>query len=1205
MEKKWTAAQLKAIGERDRTLLVSAAAGSGKTATLTERIIRTLTDPERPADLSRLLIVTFTRAAAAELKERISGALSDALAKNPADKNLLRQFMLLPSAKISTIDSFCLNIVRTNHQRLGLPPNFRIDEAESDLLGREVMNELINECYDSPETETDSGAARFTDFADQLIGAKNDGLLSGVLLALYKKLLAYPESTELLRRFANRLKEEAALDFFATAHGKIIKAQILKRLAHFEAAFAAAMPRLAANENAAKSYLPTFEHNLALLHDLKRAVAGGYSHAAGFLKENTVKALGRLKTEYQTGDTDWAKEVHGAFNNYIKKNLLEIVFAPTPGEIAETAGKTAAFCRRLYLILSEFESRLRTQKIKNSLCDYADLAHNTLRLLCDGDSPTQLARHLAAQYDAIYIDEYQDINPVQDKIFRCIAEARNRFMVGDLKQSIYAFRGASPEIFAKMRAEYPPLDTAAPEDDNATVFMSSNFRCDRPIVNFVNTLFETLFTYGSKQLGYRKEDGLIFAKEPAAAPKPVRVVLIDTTERADGSRPPTEPQYIAAEIARLLREGRKNDGEPIRPGDIAILLRNANARSRPYEQALEAVGIPYYSEVPGDFFENAEVSLMMSLLHAIDNPRRDIYLAGALCSPLFGFTLDELIEIRRHTQPDLPLYDAIESYCALYDYPKGQNFLETLGKYRALAQGMPVDKLLWRLYRETAALSLVKGEKKDPADIRVRRTNLMLLYEYARQYEAGSFKGLYSFIQYVNGIIDEGKRLESAKPAGESEDTVKITSIHKSKGLEFPVCFVADTLHRHSSKDTQTELVFDSELGPAVRLRDETGLARCDTPHRRAVAAKIDEQQTEEELRILYVALTRARERLYVTAGGKADKLLESAEKRARVITEQSIGEVSNYFEWILTVLHATPTDACRLEVVRDIGQMEPVAEAVLPGQAAAEPPPDDKDAEEACYNTLLQRFVFQYPYAHMSRIPAKLSVSKLFPGVLDEPEETVLTLREAERAEIPRQSDGPAFISRQTAASAADSGTATHLFMQFCDLEYLVRAGTKKEIERLIVRQFITEDIAALINLEHIRLFVESDLFARLQQAKKLYREFRFNLKLPAPLFTEDPALKALLTGEDLLVQGVIDCLFEEADGTLSLVDYKTDFLTPYEIAHPEAAEKKLVERHRQQLFYYAEAVRRMMGRAPDRICIYSLPSGREIPVDVRPKKF
>ena len=1203
MEKKWTAAQMTAITERDRTLLISAAAGSGKTATLTERIIRTITDPENPADLSRMLIVTFTKAAAAELKERISTALSNALAKNPTDKNLLKQFMLLPSAKISTIHSFCLDIVRANYQILGLNPNFRIDDAEADLISKEIMNDLLNEYYDAPDSKTAEGAMPFPVFVDQLIGAKEDDRLSDILLSLYKKLSSYPGTTKLLLDYANRLREEAPLDFFATRHGEAMKKQIFKGLSHYKTACSKLLPILAANQNTAKSYLPTFERDLDYIRDFERAICGGYKEAAGFLAENAVKRLGPIKTELQTEQSLYAKDLHGDFNKFVK-SLREIDFSLTPEQITETATKTAEFCHFLYLIMSEFEKRLRHKKILNSLCSFSDLEHYALELLYENGEPTPLARDIARQFDAIYIDEYQDINSVQDRIFRCISQGRNRFMVGDIKQSIYAFRGANPDIFAKMRSEYPPLETATETDDAAAIFMSNNFRCDRPIINFVNTIFECLFTHGSKQLAYRKEDSLIFGKTPTDNPNKVKVVIVDTAKKEDEKRPLTEPEYVASEIKRLIQNEKKNDGSPIRPGDITILLRNANVTGRQYEKALERVGVPYYSEIPGDFFENAEVSLVMSLLNSIDNPRNDICLAGTLCSPLFGFTLDELIEIRRFTQPDLPLYDALESYCALYNYPKGENLLQTLKNYRTLAQGMPVDKLLWRLYRDTSILSLVKGEKKSSADIRVRRTNLMLLYEYARKYEAGSFKGLYSFIKYVNGIIEEGKRLEAAKPSGESDDTVKIMSIHKSKGLEFPVCFLCGAQRRHSNMDTRNNLLFDYELGPAVRLRDDTGLARCDTPHRRAVASSITGDQIEEELRVLYVALTRARERLYVTAAGKAENLLSKAGNYAQIITEYSISNISNYMEWILTALKLSPTPACEIEVICDRSQIytEPVTEqAPLDTETAQNTVLSvSKDYENTIYNTLVKRFSFKYPYAHMSRIPAKLSVSKLYPGVLDETEGNIISLEIDEMTGIPEQRSEPAFISGQRASNAADSGTATHLFMQFCDFDNFVKKGTKSEIERLIERRYISQEIAQLINLTHIQLFAESDLLIRLRNATKLYRELRFNLKLPASLFTKDQTLASLLEDEELLVQGVIDCIFEEPDGKVSLVDYKTDFLTPFEIAHPKAAEEKLITRHRQQLSYYAAATSRMLGRRVDRISIYSLPLGREIEITV-----
>lgn len=1201
MEKKWTAAQTAAITAKNRTLLVSAAAGSGKTATLTERIIRAVTDESNPADISRMLIVTFTKAAAAELKERISAALSEALAKNPSNKNILRQFMLLPSAKISTIHSFCLDIIRANYQALGLSPSFRVsDEAEATLMSKETMDELVNYCYDSTKSKIAGGAASFPYFVDQLIGAKDDDRLSDILLDIYKKLSSYPDSAAMLLDHAKQLEEEATLDFFETSHGKATKRLIQKELDHFKASYEHACTLLAAHEHAKSSYLPSFEHDLAYIKHIKSAMAEGYEKIAELFSDYEPKRPGGLKTEFKTDETEWAKEMRDSFKKFVKEHR-EISFSLSGSEISEVALKTAHFCRMLHSLLSEYESLLKEKKVLYGVCDFSDLEHYALKLLYENGSPTPLALSTAQNYDEIYIDEYQDINSVQDMIFRSISRKHNRFMVGDIKQSIYAFRGANPDIFAHMRAEYPPLDKAGDDDDSAAIFMSSNFRCDRPVVDFVNTVFDCLFPLGSTQLGYRSDDSLLFAKTAEAAVNDVNVVIIDGEKNDDGEVNISEPDYVAVEISRLIAHEKKNDGTPVRPGDITILLRSVNNVSALYEQALKKRGIPYYSEVPTDFFENAEVLLIMSLLNCIDNPRRDIYLAGVMCSPLYGFSLDELIEIRKAAAPDITLYDALLSYCGQYDYLKGRLFLDALDKYRVLSQGMPVDKLLWKLYRETSALSLVRGTKKDTRDIRVRRANLMLLYDYARKFESGSFKGLYNFIRYVNGIVDEGKKIASAKSSGESDDTVKIMSIHKSKGLEFPVCFLCDTMRKHSSNDKRSNLLFDVELGAAVRLRDETGLARCDTPHRRAVSGKISERQTEEELRVLYVALTRARERLYVTASGKSEKLLKDACGRALALTGFAVCDTNNYMEWILTALNKNPCPSCRISVVKeptaaDLPDNAPNADNCIFDTADA----DNTTDEEQIYNTLVKRFSFEYPYSHISRIPAKLSVSKLYPGVLDESDTDEPALDVATPPTLPELPDKnavPAFMGNVKTGTGADSGTATHLFMQFCDLNKLTPEGTKAELERLIVRGYIPKEAAELVNIGHIQTFAKSGLLARMRSCERIFRELRFNIKLPAPMFTGDPELASKLAGEELLVQGVIDCIFEEG-GEIVLVDYKTDTLTEYELSHPEAAGKKLISKHSQQLCYYAAACERILGRKPGHIYIYSLPLGREIEI-------
>lgn len=1205
MSHPWTIAQSAAINTFGRDVLVSAAAGSGKTAALTERIIVALTREQDPTDITRLLAVTFTRASAAELRRRISKAISDKIAEDPSNRRLVRQLMLLGSAKICTIDSFCSDVVKSNFQHLSLPAGCRIpDDTELKLLKKSVMDDIIDRAYES-------GDQGFATLADNLSSNKDDSELYEIFIKIYDTVQNLAEGMDYLTKSAQQLYDSVENDFFLSAPGKQCAAELCDLLEYCSFVLRSSVTELSEIPKAIDNYLPAFNYDLEFCDALLAAVKTcNYSAAREIARAYFplgLKQLGKSKTER----TALLKDIRNNIKDNILKKIPSRYFALDTQSLAQTVRLNADMCRVLCNVITDFEKKLTQEKQARNICDFDDIRRHAYSLLVNADgTPTQLAREYADRFDEIFIDEYQDVTEVQDLIFRAVSNGHNRFMVGDIKQSIYGFRGAEPSLFSNYRAAFENYETAIEDNNGVTIFMSDNFRCDKNIIRFTNLVCSRMFRACGSSVGYVAGDDLVFSKpcaEGYESPK-VRIAIITSDDKShtpeisedddDAAEDATEISYIAAEISRMLGEEEKRaDGKALVPGNIAVLCRSKPTCAA-VTAALRAINIPVNSDSAAGYYTRPEVSLMISLLTVIDNPQKDVPLAGVLCSPLFGFTMDELSLIRSSAPRSTSLYDALAAASEQDDDigHKCKEFANKLSIYRNMSRALPADRLLRGLYRDTAILSLASDDEA--------RADLQRLYEYARQFEAGSFRGLYNFIKYVNQAISEGDE-GSTPPAEPGADAVTVMTIHHSKGLEFPVCFVCGCGKAFQFKDAQKELVLSRGLPPGVRIKDSTGLAKLNTPIRYAAALQSIRTQTEEEMRLLYVAMTRARERLYLTAqclrgfGGK----LNSAATEREFPSDYPILHATSYLNWILPAVSLTPApDACYTVDVFEKSSV-PVPQMYKSPLRLAESTPSDQEID-AFADTLKARFSFVYPYEHLTKLPAKLSVSRLYPGMLDDEDEGAQSVDESEK-QPPRLGSmtfTPAFMDtvKLDSATGAERGTATHVFLQFCDFDNCARNGVRAELDRLTERGFIPARIASLVNFKQLTAFFESDFYAALSHAREMHREQRFNIMLPAAVFSEKQDTAAALEGEDLLVQGVIDLFFTDADGKLTLCDYKTDYLTPDEIAEPSLAKAKLSERHRTQLSYYAAALQRICGKRPDKVVIYSLPLGRALDIEI-----
>ncbi len=1188
----FTKSQQTAIDLRDRNILVSAAAGSGKTATLTERILRLLTDENNPADIDSMLIVTFTRAAAGELRTRISRKLGDALADDPANTHIARQITALPSAKICTIDSYYLDLIKNNFQKLGIPARFRLaEETELQIMRYEIMNAVIERRY-----ETDSD---FSPYADEITTAKGENQLAEILLNIWFKIRSSPDGTQILEDSVRKYIQYSDQDLFCTPIGKELHKAVVESVQYLINRTNRILQMLT-DEPAAAPYGKAVSSDLDFLNQFMLSLnKHSYLEARKVLFDYSPISLGRISSGAKSEVTETIKEERSDIKERILK-FREKEFCAHPDDLPYICKKSAQMCLKTKELLDDFISAYQTEKSSRSICEFSDLSRYALQLLIDDSgNPTQTAIEEQGKYQHIFVDEYQDTDNIQDLVFKTISKGNNLFFVGDIKQSIYSFRGANPTVFASYRKSYLPAESNKDIPDiPLSVFMSENFRCSPNIIHFTNSVCSYLFRETEGEgcgIGYVAEDDLIASRgEPTSTDK-VRVVLLDKDNESDSDN--SEYSFVISEIRSMLKNKMKPDGEPYLPRDIAILTRS-NKEASAMANALAQAGIPHANSTGNDLFENPEVLLMLSLLSVSDNPQRDIPLAAVLRSPIFRFSLDDLINVRIGRQ-NMSLFDAVEEYSLSEESSqelklKCTSAIERISYYRTEAESLPVHIFMKFLWKDTSALSFAGSDKSSQKRTPIeRRRNLRKFYEYARRYEASSYKGLHDFVEYINGIISQNTKISDEDAV--TDNTVRIMTVHKSKGLEFPAVFLIGCSKSTNAKDSRYGMIFEPscDVSLAFKVSDSTGFGQLDTPFRVALSNKVAELSSEEEIRILYVALTRARDNLCIIASGKEDnskKVIAEASGKAALGGRLTVLGSSSWIDRIMLGLMA--------DIRSEFYQIETPSATVNTedyDRNCETYVPDENEIENLC-NQIRPSLNFRYENSYNSLIPAKVSVSRLYPEMLNETDDSYDITKKIESME-PRK---PRFIGGE--ATSADKGTATHLFLQFCDFSRLkpCLSSVNEEIARLIELKFLPSNITELIRANEIAAFASSRFFNTILNGKKIHREFRFNVFLPAEDFTDIPEQKIIFSGEKILVQGVIDLCLEDADGNLILCDYKSDRLSREALNDRNLAKRFLSERHAKQLKYYAQALEVIMDKKPDKIYIYSLAFGDAIEIDV-----
>ena len=1161
-EFKPTPSQKLAIEDRGGELLVSAAAGSGKTRVLTERLMRWITEGDAPRSIDNFLIITFSTAAAAELRSRISEELSARAAADPGSKRLRRESALVRRAQIGTIHSFCSALLREYAGRAGIAPDFAIaDEDRARELRRLSLETVLEAAY----AEAEPG---FIQLADTVGAGTDDRRLESLVLELHGKLQSHARPGDWAAR-QSELFETGAEDAADTPWGRELLESAADELLWWAGEFDELVRELSGFEKMGKAYVPSFSETASSLRGAAKRAAEGWDA----LREALPIEFPRLGTLRGGGEDPELAERAKARREACKKaaKRLEKGFTLPSAQLLRDMRATAPAMRALLKLVGDFDAEYTRRKRRRSLLDFADLEHLAARLLTEPDgSPTETAREVSRRYAEVMVDEYQDVSLVQDMIIRAVSDSGRRlFMVGDVKQSIYRFRLADPTIFLKKYESY--ADAPQPEGVPRRVFLRESFRSRGEVVDAVNAVFGCLMSKGLGEMEYDERARLRAGLEyPGVVPVPELVAVPLPGADEDEERPDkieVEATYAARMMRRLVETGAKiSEGGALRPlgyGDIAVLLRSVNVSGPVWRRVLAREGVPVEAGQSGGFFEAPEVAVIISLLAIIDNPRQDVALISVLRSELFGFTNDELTEIRLMSGEG-DFYAALSARAEVSE--KARAFLDTLDRLRDFARDSELATLIWEIYESLGCMALCSAMR----DGEGRRARLLRLFELARSFETTGWRGLRRFLDWLRSMRERGE--EPAFPDEDGGGAVRIMSIHRSKGLEFPVVFIGDTARQFNRSDLRGSVLVHPELGLGPKFTDAARGIEYPTLARRAVANRLERELLSEELRLLYVAMTRARERLFITCTfadpqKTMDKLAPAAQEH---IPAQALLPMRSMAEWLICAALGTGGRALTLSIG---GDEEGAPRRVTP---AAQPEPE-RTGEEASPVDFDALLAWRYPHSGAETLPSKLTATEL--KSLAEPD--------AESAELlPRAARTfrrPDIALAARRLTAAERGTATHLALRYLELGALTTPEAAREaVDRLAAAGKLSAREAAAVDAAGLCRFALSPLGRRITAAPRVLREFPFALLCPAERFF--PGAE----GEELLLQGVVDCCLIEPDGAV-IVDYKTDRIAPE--AAPERA-----KRYAAQLETYAWAVSRITGLAVKAKIVYFLQPGEAV---------
>ncbi len=1173
---KWTKEQQQVIDLRDCNILVSAAAGSGKTAVLIERILSRILDPVNPVNVDEFLIVTFTKAAAAQMKERLVKALEKALQDDPENEHLQRQLMLVPMAQISTIHSFCGYVIQNYFHRTGVDPAYRVaSESELGMIRADVMAELLEEKY----MEAEDG---FIDMAIMSQFAKSDAEIEKQILTLYNRAMSDPFPKD----FLERMRAFVCVDSLEELkEGQMVwqNAKYVQNMCKGIAKQYEEMKQICEKPLGPFWYVDALETERIQFAQMAEETAyerlGKLLNGVEYVSRLPVKRGAEVDEVLKKAVQDKRKKVKDAV-----KKIWSEVYASSFEEQLLQLKEMRKVAEPFIDLTLEFMDKYQQKKREKSIVDFNDLEQMSLEILVEKDEegrvvPTEAAEELSQQFAEIMIDEYQDSNLVQDYLLGSVSNGKNLFMVGDIKQSIYRFRMARPELFLSKLTNYSEEEGAR----ERVIFLSKNFRSRDVILEGTNAVFEQIMQPELGGVAYDEDAklqlGANYPETNLTHAEDIDVYAIDGKD--DGT-------YEGKIIAQKIREytGECNpiyvlEEEEYRKAeyrDIVILVRKNKGVNEAIYNVLTAEGIPVYMENKSGFFDTKEISLMVHLLQVVDNPRQDIPLVAVLRSPAFDFSDDELAMIRGKDKKR-NYYDSLRAYDREDELQeKIQRFLATLQKLRSRMSYVTVADILQEIYDETHIDQILMSMKNGIQ----RKANLELLMERAREFDRTSYQGLYQFVRYLSGIKKRQEEMGEANLLGDGENVVRIMTIHKSKGLEFPICFMAGMGRSPRGSKTTPFLVINPDTGIATRIVDNQRGRAWKNVFLNSLQRMNVLDDLGEELRVLYVAMTRAKEKLILTGTAKPEWVMGKTDYF-------SLLEGDSYYQWMLPVMNQHPLFRVYWEHAEGLQEAEQKRQAeVLVDEVML----NNFDTTFTYDEEVKELLTFMEKYEEEKEpeeVPTKLSVSEIKRRSMEEHDDEGFTVLDVEALE--NQSPVPAFAREETdeneALAGANYGTIWHQAMAGLDFTKMKsQEDIESGLESMVQSGRMRREDLGVIRVSKLQQFFDSNLGKEMCQAAaegRLYREQPFVIGVPAKDVLPDTEDESTV-----LVQGIIDG-FYETDAGIVLMDYKTDRVEP-------GKEEVLVERYGKQMELYAKALENITGQSVLRRVLYSFSQNKEI---------
>lgn len=1191
MANKWTNEQLSAITQKGNNILVAAAAGSGKTTVLVERIIRKIINDN--VDIDKILVVTFTNAAASEMRERILTALYKQIDEDPLNQRLRKQIVLLNKASICTIDAFCLDIIRNNFFEIGASSNFRIaDNTELELLKQEAIEETFEELYLENDDE-------FNKLIELYAGYKDDENLKNIILKIHNYIQSAPFPEDWLEEQIEKFNMSSIEDFSQTEWGKIIlknfRDEVLNSI----------------------QILESSKHQLDMITELSKfsLVVADDINQLKFLEQNwdnwerAYEIANNLK--FKTWPTDRKvvsnlKEDTKKARDNVKKRISKAVsqtFIYNTEEAVEDINAMYPILKKIKDVTLKFMEKFSEKKSNKNIMDFSDIEHYALKILLKKDEngiyqKTEVAKKYEEKFNEIAIDEYQDSNLVQEYILTSISNGKNIFMVGDVKQSIYRFRQAKPELFLDKYQKYG----LEPNEYGQKIKLFKNFRSRENILDTTNLIFSDIMSADFGEIEYDESEYLnlgatyeeLTENVEFAGKTELDIIDLKKEENEDGEeieednsselleKTEIEAKFVANRIQKLIKSkyqvyDKKTGYRDITYKDIVILLRATSNTANVFEKELLNLNIPVFSDQAENYLESIEIRTITSLLKIIDNPYRDIPLVTVMRSIIGDFTDNELIEIRL-TQNEGYFYNSLKEAKASPKIDgklkeKVINFLDKLNKWREEERYLPLNEFIQKIYEETDYYNYVRLMPNG----QVRKANLKMLLDRAKDYEKISFKGLFNFIRYLEKVKSSNSDLSSAKVIGENENVVRIMSIHKSKGLEFPVAIISRTDKKFNQKDLNESILLHQDIGFGMQYINYDRKIEYTTATKEAIKIKTKEESIAEEMRILYVALTRAKEKLIIT-GVENDftksieqkkELLEIYEKENDKINHLVLKKYLSYLEWI-ELVYLNHQDIENQITLKKIAKKD-----VLKAEENQEEQ-EKKNIElpeKIDYEKINEILNWQYKYKEMTNIQSKMSVTKI---------------KELKNNETQKQQHieiKPKFMLDKTKVSSAERGTITHLILQKLDF---TKEYSKEElaqfVNNLCTKNIITQIQKDSINIEKIYQIINTQFIKNLKNAKEIKKE------TPFYTYINTKEIYNTQNSENILVQGIIDLYYINQQNEVILVDYKTDYV--------EGSGEELIDKYKVQLEIYKKALEESLKEKVKHVYIYSIYLNKEIEI-------